>query len=120
MVRVKRGKNAYIRRKAILKLSSGFKGAHSRLFSASATQIMKSLMYSYIGRKTRKATVRKLWISRLSQSTYTSASQTRLTGSYSILRKSFNDNLFSINLKSLQQMKIIDPQSLAYLFERAK
>ena len=51
MVRVKRGNVAQKRRKKILKLAKGFKGAHSRLFRTANQQVMKSLVYSYVGRK---------------------------------------------------------------------
>jgi large subunit ribosomal protein L20 len=118
MVRVKRGKNAYTRRRAILKLSAGFKGAHSRLFSISATQIMKSLMYSYTGRKKRKTTLKKLWISRLTRRKDTSSNPSGVTGSYSVIKKSFNSSHVSLNLKSLNQLLVLDPQAFTYLIEK--
>ena len=54
MVRVKRGNVARNRRKKILKFAKGFKGAHSRLFRTANQQVMKALIYSYVGRKRRK------------------------------------------------------------------
>jgi len=54
MVRVKRGNVARKRRNKILKFAKGFKGAHSRLFRTANQQVMKSLVYAYIGRKRRK------------------------------------------------------------------
>ena len=54
MVRVKRGNVAKNRRKKILKFAKGFKGAHSRLFRTANGQVMKALVYSYVGRKRRK------------------------------------------------------------------
>jgi large subunit ribosomal protein L20 len=54
MVRVKRGSVARSRRKKILKFAKGFKGAHSRLFRTANSQVMKALIYSYVGRKRRK------------------------------------------------------------------
>ena len=54
MVRVKRGNVARKRRNKILKLAKGFRGAHSRLFRIANQQVMKSLSYSYSGRKTEK------------------------------------------------------------------
>ena len=51
MVRVKRGNVARNRRKKILKFAKGFKGAHSRLFRTANGQVMKALIYSYVGRK---------------------------------------------------------------------
>ena len=54
-----------IRRKKILKFAKGFKGAHSRLFRTANGQVMKALIYSYVGRKRRKQDFKKLWICRV-------------------------------------------------------
>ncbi len=54
MVRVKRGNVARKRRKKILSLASGYRGAHSVLFRVANQQVMKALRYSYIGRKQKK------------------------------------------------------------------
>ena len=51
MVRVKRGNVARKRRKKILQLAKGYRGAHSRLFRVANQQVMKALRYSYVGRK---------------------------------------------------------------------
>jgi large subunit ribosomal protein L20 len=65
MVRVKRGNVARKRRKKILSLASGYRGAHSVLFRVANQQVMKALKYSYIGRKQKKRIFRKIWISRI-------------------------------------------------------
>ena len=54
MVRVKRGNVARKRRKKILSLASGYRGAHSLLFRVANQQVMKALTYSYVGRKQKK------------------------------------------------------------------
>jgi large subunit ribosomal protein L20 len=54
MVRVKRGNVARKRRKKILSLASGYKGAHSVLFRVANQQVMKALRYSYVDRKQKK------------------------------------------------------------------
>ena len=51
MVRIKRGNVARKRRKTVLKLAKGYKGAHSRLFRVSNQQVMKARRYSYVSRK---------------------------------------------------------------------
>jgi large subunit ribosomal protein L20 len=51
MVRIKRGNVARKRRKKILAMASGYRGAHSVLFRVANQQVMKALRYSYIGRK---------------------------------------------------------------------
>ena len=65
MVRVKRGNVAHKRRKKILQLAKGYKGAHSRLFRVANQQVMKALRYAYVGRKQKKRVFRKLWITRI-------------------------------------------------------
>ena len=62
MVRVKRGNVARKHRNKILKFAKGFKGAHSRLFRTANGQVMKSLIYAYVGRKRRKRDFKRLWI----------------------------------------------------------
>lgn len=57
MVRVKRGNVARKRRKKVLKLAKGFRGSHSRLFRIANQQVMKSLRYSYMGRKQKKTKI---------------------------------------------------------------
>ena len=54
MTKVKRGNVAKVRRKKILSFAKGFKGAHSRLFRTANGQVMKALVYSYVGRKNSK------------------------------------------------------------------
>ena len=51
MVRVKRGNVAIKRRKKIFKFAKGYTGAHSRLFRTANQQVMKALVYSYVGEK---------------------------------------------------------------------
>ena len=65
MVRVKRGNVARKRRKKILQLAKGYRGAHSRLFRVANQQVMKALRYSYVGRKQKKRAFRRLWIVRI-------------------------------------------------------
>jgi len=65
MVRIRRGNVAKKRRKKILKLTKGYRGAHSKLFRTANQQLMKGLKYSYRDRKNRKRLFRKLWIIRI-------------------------------------------------------
>nr|YP_009144928.1 ribosomal protein L20 [Euglenaria anabaena]AKJ83375.1 ribosomal protein L20 [Euglenaria anabaena] len=65
MTRVKRGFVAKKRRKKILKLAKGFRGAHSKLFTAANQQTMKALRYAYFDRRKKKNEFRKIWIQRI-------------------------------------------------------
>jgi large subunit ribosomal protein L20 len=109
MVRVKRGNVARKRRKKILSLASGYRGAHSILFRIANQQVMKALRYSYIGRKQKKRIFRKLWIGRINAAS-------RLNGlSYSQLIHKFKKSNIDLNRKMLAQIAVLDISTFSYL-----
>jgi large subunit ribosomal protein L20 len=102
MVRVKRGNVARKRRKKVLALASGYRGAHSVLFRVANQQVMKALRYSYVGRKQKKRIFRKIWISRINAAS-------RLNGiSYSQLIHKLKQSNIDINRKILSQIAVLD------------
>jgi large subunit ribosomal protein L20 len=102
MARVKRGNIARKRRKKILQLAKGYRGAHSRLFRIANQQVMKALRYSYVGRKQKKRVFRKLWITRINAAS-------RLNGlSYSRLIHNFKKSNIKLNRKMLSQIAVLD------------
>jgi len=111
MVRIKRGNVAKNRRKKILKFAKGFKGAHSRLFRTANGQVMKALVYSYVGRKRRKQDFRKLWICRINAA----ARQQGLT--YSKLRSELKRSSIELNLKMLAQLAVLDKSTFSYIVQ---
>jgi large subunit ribosomal protein L20 len=114
MVRVKRGNVAVKRRKKILKLAKGFRGAHSRLFRTSNGQVMKALVYSYVGRKRRKQDFKKLWICRINAAA-------RAEGlSYSSLRSKLKTASIGLNLKMLAQLAVLDRQAFSDILKTLK
>ena len=114
MVRVKRGSVASNRRKKILKFAKGFKGAHSRLFRTANGQVMKALVYSYVGRKRRKQDFKKLWICRVNAA----ARQEGVT--YSKLRSSLKKESIGLNLKMLAQLSVMDKKIVFTFFTEAQ
>ena len=66
MARVKGALHTRKRRKKILKLAKGFRGAKSKNFRVANQAVMKSLVYAYVGRKQKKRDFRRLWITRIS------------------------------------------------------
>ena len=105
MVRVKRGNVARKRRNKILQLAKGYRGAHSRLFRVANQQIMKALRYSFVGRKQKKRTFRKIWITRIN-------AVSKLNGlSYSKLIYNFKKSNIELNRKMLSQIAILDTQT---------
>nr|YP_010448166.1 ribosomal protein L20 [Nitzschia dubiiformis]UTQ75647.1 ribosomal protein L20 [Nitzschia dubiiformis] len=111
MVRVKRGNVARKRRKKILSLANGYRGAHSILFRIANQQVMKALCYSYIGRKQKKRIFRKIWISRINASSRTSGL------SYSQLINKFKKSNIDLNRKMLSQISILDASTFKSLIE---
>lgn len=66
MPRVKRGNKRLLRRKKILKRAKGYWGTKSRLHRSAKEQVMRSLAFSYRGRRQKKRDFRRLWITRIS------------------------------------------------------
>lgn len=114
MVRVKRGNVARKRRKKILQLAKGYRGAHSRLFRVANQQVMIALRYSYIGRKQKKRTFRKLWITRINAAA-------KLNGlSYSKVIHNFKKSNIDLNRKMLSQIAVLDSQTFNKLIQISK
>lgn len=109
MVRVKRGNVARKRRKKILKFAKGFRGTHSRLFRIANQQVMKSLTYSYVGRKQKKRKFRQLWITRINSATR--LNQTK----YSSFIHNLKISKIVLNRKMLAQLSILDPTAFTKL-----
>jgi large subunit ribosomal protein L20 len=111
MVRIKRGNVARKRRKKILSMASGYRGAHSVLFRVANQQVMKALRYSYIGRKQKKRIFRRIWISRINAAS-------RLNGiTYSQLINKFKKSNIDLNRKMLAQIAILDASTFKSLID---
>ena len=114
MVRVKRGNVARKRRKKILQLAKGYRGAHSRLFRVANQQVMKALRYSYIGRKQKKRMFRKIWITRINAAS-------RVNGvTYSRLIHNFKKSNITLNRKMLAQIAVLDSMTFNELVTVSK
>ncbi|MBQ3571526.1 MAG: 50S ribosomal protein L20 [Clostridia bacterium] len=113
-MRIKRGVNAVKKRRKILKLAKGYFGSKSKLYRIARQAVMKSLAYSYVGRKAKKRDFRKLWIARINAGC-------RLNGlSYSKFIHGLNLAGITLNRKVLADMAINDAQGFAALCETAK
>jgi large subunit ribosomal protein L20 len=114
MVRIKRGNVARKRRKKILQLAKGYRGAHSRLFRVANQQVMKALRYSYVGRKQKKRVFRRLWITRIN-------TMSRMNNiSYSKLIHNFKKSNIDLNRKMLSQIAVLDAPVFGKLIEISK
>jgi len=65
MPRVKGGPESHRRHKKVLKLAAGHRGARSRHFRSANESLTHALAYAYRDRRTRKRTMRALWIVRI-------------------------------------------------------
>ena len=114
MVRVKRGNVARKRRKKVLQLAKGYRGAHSRLFRVANQQVMKALRYSYVGRKQKKRMFRRIWITRINAGT-------RLHGmSYSQFMGGVNEKGIELNRKVLADLAMNHPEAFAAIVKKVK
>ena len=114
MARVKGALSTRKRRKKVLKLAKGYFGAKSKLFRTANQAVMKSLTYSYIGRKQRKRDFRRLWITRISAAA-------KINGmNYSTFMNGLKKAEISINRKMLAELAVNDAEGFAALAEAAK
>lgn len=114
MSRIKRGVNSIKKRRKILKLSKGYYGAKSKLYRVARQQVMKSLMYAYVGRKLKKRDFRQLWIARINAA----ARQCGL--SYSRFMYGLKQSDITLNRKILAELAVNDFESFKALAETAK
>lgn len=114
MARVKGALATRKRRKRVLKLAKGYRGAKSKLFRTAKQAVMKSLVYAYTGRKLRKRDFRKLWITRISAAA-------KMNGiNYSRFMNGLKKANIDMNRKMLSEIAINDPAAFTSLVEKAK
>ena len=114
MARVKGAMSTRKRHKKILKLAKGYRGAKSKLFRTANQAVMKSLVYSYIGRKQKKRDFRKLWIARIN------AAARMNDISYSRFMNGLKKANITLNRKMLAEIAVSDPAAFTALVEKAK
>ena len=114
MARVKGAMHTRKRRKKILKLAKGYRGAKSKLYKTANQAVMKSLVYAYRDRKAKKRTFRSLWIQRINAAT-------RLYDmTYSRFMSGLNKAGVELDRKVLADIALKEPQAFAKLVETAK
>lgn len=114
MSRVKRAVHAKKKRRKILGLAKGYRGAKSKNFKAAKEQVLHSLAYSYRDRKVRKRDFRSLWIRRINAAA-------RLNGlSYSRLINGLKLAEIELDRKILAEIAVSDPDSFSQLADLAK
>ena len=114
MARVKTAKITRKRHKKILTQAKGYYGAKHYRFKNANQAVLKSLSYSFVGRKDRKSNFRKLWIARINAAA-------RMNGiTYSKLIAGLKKANVTINRKMLAEIAVSDEKAFAELAKIAK
>jgi large subunit ribosomal protein L20 len=114
MPRVKRGKTALRRRKKLLKEAKGYYGARSKSYRKARETLMRAWAYAYRDRKTKKRTMRSLWIVRINAAA-------RLSNlSYSEFMGGLKKAGIELDRKVLADMAVHDPKGFEQIAEIAK
>ncbi|WP_444752432.1 50S ribosomal protein L20 [Pediococcus pentosaceus] len=114
MPRVKGGTVTRRRRKRVLKLAKGYRGAKHIQFKVAKDQVMKSGLYAFRDRRNRKGEFRRLWIARINATA-------RMNGlSYSKLMHGLKEAGIDMNRKMLADLAVNDADAFNALAEEAK
>ena len=114
MARVKSAIITRKKHKKILKQAKGYYGAKHYRFRMARQAVMKSGVYSYVGRKDKKSNFRKLWITRINAAA-------RMNGlTYSKLIAGLKKANVTINRKMLAEIAVTDAAAFAKIAEIAK
>ena len=114
MARVKTAKITRRRHKKVLKQAKGYFGAKHYRFRNANQAVLKSLSYSYVGRKDKKSDFRKLWIARINAAA-------RMNGiTYSKLIAGLKKANVTINRKMLAEIAVTDEKAFAEIAKIAK
>lgn len=114
MARVKSAIITRKKHKKILKQAKGYYGAKHYRFRMAKQAVMKSGVYSYVGRKDKKSNFRKLWITRINAAA-------RMNGlTYSKLIAGLKKANVTINRKMLAEIAVTDAQAFTKIAEIAK
>ena len=114
MPRVKRSVNARKKRRKVLEEAKGYWGLKSRSYRYAKEQVEHSLVYAYRDRKTRKRTMRSLWIIRINAA----ARQHGL--SYNQFVHGCSKAGIELDRKVLADLAVSDPAAFGMIAEQAK
>ncbi|HUU49454.1 MAG TPA: 50S ribosomal protein L20 [Nitrospinota bacterium] len=114
MPRARSGPSTRQRRKKILKMAEGYRGAKSKLYKTAREAVDRALKSAYRDRRRRKRDFRSLWIIRINAA----ARLHDLSYSQFILGLKRSD--ISLNRKILADIAVKDQQGFKKLAEKAK
>lgn len=114
MARVKSGIITKKKHRKVLKRAKGFFCGKSTRYIAAKQQVMKSMTYSYVGRRLKRRDFRKLWIARINAGA-------RMNGTtYSKMINGLKKAGISINRKMLAELAVTDANAFSKLADMSK
>jgi large subunit ribosomal protein L20 len=114
MSRTKNAVASRNRRKKIMKMAKGYRGARSRQYKVAKEQVMHSLQYAYRDRRVRKGDFRRLWIARINAAA-------RINGlSYNRFIYGLKQAGVEVDRKVLADLAVREPEAFKQLADLAK
>jgi len=102
------------RRKKILDMAKGYRGARSKIYTVAKHSVEKALQYAYRDRRARKRQFRRLWITRINAAA-------RLNGTtYSRLMNDLSRKEIALNRKVLADLALHDPAAFTAVVKEAQ
>jgi len=114
MPRVKRGVTARARHKKVLAQAKGFRGRRGNVYRVAKQAVMKAGQYAYRDRRTKKRTMRALWITRIN------AAVRELGMSYSAFMSGLKRANIEIDRKVLADLAVLDKPAFAKIAGQVK
>lgn len=114
MSRVKKAVKSRRRRKKILEMAKGYRGARGKLLRQASEAVVRAHKYAYRDRRRKKRDFRRLWIQRINAA----ARQHGL--SYSRFMHGLKEANIGMDRKALAYIAMQDPQAFEQVVERAK
>jgi large subunit ribosomal protein L20 len=114
MTRARSGKTVLRRRKRLRKLTKGFRASRHNLFRQAIVTLIRSRVYAYRDRRTRKRDFRRLWIIRINAAC-------RMRGvRYSELIHGLQRAQVGLDRKALAEIAVRDPNTFTKIVDLAK
>ncbi len=114
MARTKGGPRTLRRRRAVLKQAKGYWGARRKLYAPARESVHRAMQYAFIGRKLKKRTFRRLWITRIN------AAVRPHELSYSRFIHGLNQANIELDRRVLADLAIHDPDGFKAVVDAAK
>ncbi|MEM6533680.1 MAG: 50S ribosomal protein L20 [Myxococcota bacterium] len=114
MARTRGGPKTRHRRKAVLKQAKGYWGARRKLYAPARETVHRAMQYAFIGRKLKKRTFRRLWITRIN------AAVRPFEISYSRFINGLSKANIELDRRALADLAIHDPKAFESVVAAAK